>query len=180
MVPVTGLFKIWIGREKANAFLTPPVVTAITGVRKRVMPPVLTRLGHCPDTYSMMRSWPTGTEYVLVGKAPPKPKATGVPLSACALATARACGLPTLTVVGGTVGFVTVTGSGVLTTFTLRPPGGARIDLRHSLTADEEHARGGESTCDNANVEHNISPKVVDRKTPQVVADGVPAGKMIS
>src|SRR5215510_1786475 len=77
-----------------------------------------------PDAYSIRRSWPTGTKYGVAGLLATSLKDTGVPLSACAMAAARAAELPRLTVEGGIVGFVTVTGSGVLTTFTPRPPGG--------------------------------------------------------
>src|SRR5215470_1268251 len=90
----------------------------------------LSKVGpHVPDAYSITRRWPTGTEYAL-GKS--NSNDTGVPNPrACALAAARAVGLPTLTVEGGTVGFVTVTGSGVLPTVTLTPSGGpAALDCR--------------------------------------------------
>jgi hypothetical protein len=39
--------------------------------------------------------------------------------------------------------------------------------LRFSVTADEEHAQGGESTSDDASVEHDYSPSVAPRRCRQ-------------
>src|SRR5262249_877982 len=76
---------------------------------------------HAPETYSITNRLPTGTEKAV--ELVPTENAAGVPTPiACALAAARAAALPTLMLDGGTVGFVTVTGSGVLTTLTAGPP----------------------------------------------------------